>query len=159
MSLELDQVKGIDIETKDLVFGFIRESQNELYLSNDNSVCSCPCSLYIIPELISFSVLLFYYQSQLFRREDVPDCLKLSGKENNVITKISMDNSWANALFADRWIDSLSDREYKWKTKVHVNPKGYGICIGIIDDKHEQNKSKSFQTQHACYYNNYNTTH
>eukprot|EP01084_Bolivina_argentea_P303885 524752_1 len=148
MSVDIERIKKIDDETRKIVFGYIRNTQYQLCLNNNNP-------FYIISELITYTCMLFYYTPQVF--VNPPDCLKLSGIDNNTITKIKDGTSWLNSIYTGKWIESNTNKIHKWNVKVHVNPYAYGIAIGIVNNKHVMDINNPFNTENGYLYNNYNT--
>eukprot|EP01084_Bolivina_argentea_P223898 378717_1 len=139
MSFSLERIKQIDLETKHLMTGFLRSTQEEL--NKDKGVD------YIIPDLITYTCLLFYHIPDIF--EDPPSSLKVSGLHNDTYTKIG--SFWENSVYGKRWMDSKCKNIYSWNIKLNkCNPdNNNGVAIGIISNYHHQDLYKDFCAEHS----------
>ena len=82
MSFDVERVKKINDKTKKLVSGYIHESENELFVKEDD-----PDPFHIIPELVIFMCLLFYEMDEIFDKQN-PSKIKISGNRNHILTKL-----------------------------------------------------------------------
>ena len=86
-----------------------------------------------VPDLVIFTVLSFYHYI-LFG--DCHKCYRLSGKDNNTITKIAEHLSWENSAYAKQWILSTSNVIIKWEIKINENKQDGGLIMGLINNQH-----------------------
>ena len=112
MALELKSLSKVDKKTEYTVFGFIRQSETEM----DK----------IIPPLISWTCLMFYWMNEYF--EIIGDTIDAS-KDNSTITATKATQDWGNANFCAQRIQSTNEGIYKWTLLM----TGDDIVIGISD--------------------------
>ena len=80
---------------------------------------------------------------------DCSECLKISGKNNNTITKIESRSTYNNSAYANHWIPSNSNIITKWKIINH-NCGIDNLLIGLINEKHHQNVDEDIDAE-GCY--------
>ena len=95
----LNQVKYIEDELQFLVHDYIRDFEKHLK------------SIYSMPEIVLTTCLLYYHIFKVFG--DVADELKLSGMNNNTVTKVQWDQDWFNAVYGDIWYGSTCNQVIK----------------------------------------------
>ena len=122
MSFDLNKIKFVDDNSRYLVFGYFRRYQNELNQSqSSNPFC-------IIPELISYTCLLFYYLSEFFDKFD-SEQIEVSDDKMTITKKGTNADYWNNTTYGNTWINSMDDLKVAWKMKINHNE--LNICIGI----------------------------
>ena len=110
MSLALSDLKKINNKHQFLVFGFIRNQQNNLSLS-------------IIPPIISYLCLGFYYHGNYFSKYPTEN-IKASD-DGMTITCYNesydqgIDKYYYNMAYTKIWIESMSDKIAKWKIRIN----------------------------------------
>ena len=140
MSLNFERVKHMNEQTKYVVFGYIRKSEQELLSIHDDD------TVYIIPELVTMTCLLFYCFPQIF--EQYSDKLHLSGWDNNTITKHG-EKSWNNVAYGKELIDSLCDKVFSWELKINKFDGPGAIAIGIVSNEHHQDVDKDWDSSES----------
>ena len=125
MSVDLQKVKQVEQSTKDVVFGYIKRSYNDKK---------------IIPELILYICLSYYYQFEIFDKELCSKELKISGLDKNIITKTEGPHSFECNVFGKQWIDSNTNKILKWIIKHISGDKDIGI--GIVNNKYNINEEQ-----------------
>ena len=107
MSLSLKQLKAIKDKYKFIVFGYIRETQIKLLLD-------------IIPPIISYTCLAFYYRNMdEFDEEKCGENITLS-EDKLTVTKSGKQGSLQEiAAFCKKWIDTNIKQIGKWTIKIH----------------------------------------
>ena len=112
-SLDFASVKGFDVSTQRLVFGFVRE------LSGQD-----------MPDLVVHAIMVFYYQTERFTRHN-PDKIQVC-KDGMTVTKIcDTSTSWGNTTYGRQKIDYDGQGVHEWRLKmVQMNQ---GICMIGID--------------------------
>eukprot|EP01084_Bolivina_argentea_P115112 204780_1 len=135
MSFDFDKIKQIDNNTKLILFGFIRQSQHELMNKHKED------TFYIIPDLITYACLLFYYTDEYFAKSNLAEIIISDNKQT--ITKRNAPFvskfGWDNTSYGNLWIDSNENKIIIWTLKMN-RTSGDDICIGIVptdDDMHE----------------------
>ena len=125
MSSLFRKLQSIDKDTKSTVFGYIRQTEDEL-------------SLYCIVALrISFLCLSYYHQGEYF--EKAGDDIKISN-DKLTITKILNDKSWYNTTYGKTWINSGVSQIVKWKFKVNKMKGIDCICLCLVSSDNRLNK-------------------
>ena len=124
MATDFDKAKGADQHTKDVVNGFIRQSQS--LLPDDHYHC--------IPELVILFCILYYYDEITFHPFDASSCgpnVVISGDKNEIMTH---DKWTVETAYTSKWIPSIERKIVKFAlyiTKcVHT-----GLFIGISSDR------------------------
>ena len=102
MSLVLTKLKKIGNRYKLIVFGFIRNQQNQLSLSN-------------IPTLITYLCLGYYYHATYFQKYSKN--IKISN-DKMTVTALKNMNGLKHAC-TNIWIESISKKIAKWKVKIN----------------------------------------
>ena len=115
MAFMLPNLKHIDDKTKDTVFGYIRQQQKTLSLSN-----ICP--------LISYLCLSYYYQNEYFTTTKDHE---ITISENRMKITKHNGSGWINTTYGNVWIDSSIPQIAKWKIKI-TNGGEYGVYIAFV---------------------------
>ena len=97
MAFKLESLSAVDKETECLIFGFVRQSEVEI----DN----------IIPPLISWTCLMFYWMNEYF--EIICDKINVSEDKLSLIAGENVRHG-NNASFGAQKINSTNPRIYKW---------------------------------------------
>ena len=100
--LKLEELKEIDPKIRSVVFGFIREAQ-EIFPVNENPY-------YIVPELITYMILNFYYARVFW--DIIAEQYALS-ENKQTITK-TMRHGWSNASYINIEVDSMEECIARW---------------------------------------------
>ena len=135
MALSFKEVNEMDEHDKLLVAGYIREWA-DLYDA-------------LVPDLVVYTVLSFYHYV-LF--EDCHECYRLSGQNNNVLTKIDDDRSWDTSAYAKDWISSTCNKIIKWKITIHQSTASAGLMIGVINNQHHHTVEKDIDATGSYLY-------
>ena len=118
MALSLKQLKGIKDKYQFIVFGYIRESQKAL-------------SLEIIPPLISYLCLGFYYQEM---EEFVKTDNKLITISDSKDT-ITQTTTASDTAYCKQWIDTSIKQIAKWKLKINsIASSNNSIMIRFVSN-------------------------
>ena len=139
MPLSLKRMKRINTKTKFAVFGFLRESEQKL-------------SLLIIPTMIYYLCLAYYYQGEYFERctngmEISTDKLTVTHEYNRAFGRI-----YDVRTICHQWVDSIKEQVVKWKLK--INQKGKLMLIQI---RSNDNVEQRFPVPSYGFYNFCNT--
>ena len=124
MAVSFKDMNEIDEKDKSLVSGYISEWA-DLYDT-------------VVPDLVIYTVLSFYCYV-LFG--DHHPCFRLSGLNNNTITKMDNDNTWNTSAYSKQWIPSSSNTIIQWRIALH-KAKGSSVMIGNINNQHHQKIDK-----------------
>ena len=128
------KIKQIKQSEKDVVYGYIRNAENDYKLITNN-----------IPELIFFICLMYYYELDIF--ETYSEKLQISGSRNSIIEKIKYDkyNKWATwkcSAYGTLWIPSNTNQTFIWTVKYI---KGASTTnIGIVNNNHHFDINENF---------------
>ena len=137
IALQYERIKHIGIKPKFVVNGFIREIELELLSIHGND------AFYTIPELVTFTCLLFYVATETF--DKISSQHILTGLDNNTITKNGKEHNWDNAAYGKDWIDSMSDDIYVFSIKMNCVTKGGGDTgVGFVTNNHHQETETDF---------------
>ena len=115
----LEDVKHIDISTKDIVFGFIKHVQS--MLPKDNIY-------YTIPTLVSHWILLYFFIKESFDPNAHSTKLQLSKDDSILTVKQTGDNLEAITAYLRHIIRSGIHR---WTFKIAYCDSTFTIVIGI----------------------------
>eukprot|EP01084_Bolivina_argentea_P193173 331454_1 len=118
------QMKQIDNETKNLVFGFIRQKLWK-HISNLSNT-------YGIPELIIYICLTFYYIPESFGI--CPSHVIGILSNRTTIIKYGNKHAWNNTTYGHRIIHSNSNSINKWKIKINTLFNHESIVIGFTSN-------------------------
>ena len=145
MALSLEDIKNIDQETTDIVYGYIRESQKLFSTKHD--------SFYIISDLIISSILLFYRTTEYFCKAG--EGITISGNNKNIITKTGNQHSWSNTSYCFNWIESKSNKIITWTFKldklITVAIDSSVVTFGIVTNDNHWDDDFSFIPDHHNY--------
>lgn len=94
----LEDVKNVDVRTKDLVFGYIKRVQE--LLPGDN-----------IPRLVTHWCLLYFYESELFDREKHGKLFEVNESRTTVNKTANGDASAFLTKVVDRGV-------HRWKFRI-----------------------------------------
>ncbi len=117
MAFNIKQLKQINQQSQDIVFGYIRKVKKDLSLDN-----------IIIPELIGFVCLAYYYLSEYFCKLGV---YAQVDEEKTTIYNIHSKYKYATGYGAIK-IVSTEPRIHKWKFR--INAAREYMSIGIDGD-------------------------
>ena len=117
MSSFLKQLKSIRPDIKFTVFGYVRQSENELSL-----FCN-------VPSMISYLCLSYYFHGDYF--EKAGDDIQISN-DKTTITKISEKYNWFNTSYGKTWIESSIPQIVEWKFKINKKESGCSICLCLV---------------------------
>eukprot|EP01084_Bolivina_argentea_P204012 348354_1 len=142
MAFNFDVITEVDQKTKDIVLGFIKKS-NQLLVNNSN---------FIIPEIIHFVCLLYYYQSEYFTQHG--DAINIG--HTNDIAKFS-DNtiyeSSSNTVYGKVIIDKATKyNKYIWKFKITDPSERVIIGFGIDSSDKEFSDTAFYSHNSNPYY-------
>eukprot|EP01083_Nonionella_stella_P142180 439379_1 len=149
-SLKRSAAKNVDQDTKDLVFGFIRDIQKLLKDENDH--------IYQSPMIITHLCLMYYYLSEHFTKSGAN--IKILNKPRNRIQKQPSGEYWSpnhntlNTAYGHVNIYGTTNNLFVWKLKMmkisrdEWDSMNSNIKIGI-----HAHKSDGF----TCRVNNYYT--
>ena len=114
---DMQKLKRIDIESKSIVFGYIRQISTKL-------------TEYNVPIVISFICLAFHF---------CPECFENCGKDIEIIdngkTIQKIRNRWnyENITYGNKWVYSMRKQIVKWTFKVDkLYRYDSWISIGIV---------------------------
>ena len=116
----LEDVKFIDQRTKDVIFGYIKDVQQ--LFPKDNSY-------YIIPKLVIYWCLLYYYQNEQFDPTQCSAKIKLS--DNNTIATQSSRGPMM-VLLTSKHKTGI----HEWKFKL-LHKTDYTAIIGVYKTKYD----------------------
>ena len=119
MALEMEQLKKIDKRTQFTVFGFVRDAQI-LLPSIDNPY-------YIIPDLVTYVVLNFYYQREFWYI--VAQGFELSNHERTVTNTNA--RGWNNMSYVNVEVNSMEKCVAKWYIRIDKAVSRH-VMLGII---------------------------
>ena len=120
MSLELEDLKKINLNTQFTIFGFIRNAQKLFAYTDD--------PYYTIPELVMYIILNFYYERIFW--DIIAEGFSVSD-DGRTLTKSSERQGWNNTSFVNVEIDSMDSCIAKCYIKMD-KCVGDHIMIGII---------------------------
>ena len=104
IELDLKKLKQIEQFEKDIVFGYIKK-----IVANKNNK---------IPQLITFIILAFYYEFEIFDNNLSSKELTLSDLKNNIITKKNGTKiGWESCAFGKQFIESNTNEKLIWTVK------------------------------------------
>lgn len=139
----LKKVKSADNESKDVVFGYVREVDKSMENTNIPAAISCLC-------------LAFYYFPEYFAKAR-EDKFKIS---DDKLTIISIDNcSYENhSIYMNKWINSQSNKIIKWTFK--INNKGrdclyFGLASTYSDDLLQNDFINEYHPNYSVSNNNH----
>eukprot|EP01084_Bolivina_argentea_P069023 125643_1 len=120
MSKAFKKLQRIDKNIKYIVFGYIRECEQQLNLSSN------------VPPMISFMCLLYHFHGEYF--QNTGNDINMS-TDRAIITKIENPKHgiWSNVSYTKQWIDSDTNLLVKWTLKVHDRGHVY-FCV-VSSDK------------------------
>ena len=104
MTTSLKKIKSIKKEIQFTVFGYMRQSENELSL-----FCN-------ITEGIYYICLAYYYLGEYF--EKAGDDIRISD-DQMTITKMKSNACWKNTSYGNIWIDSWIHQIVEWRFKIN----------------------------------------
>ena len=123
-SFEISEAKKADTATKLLIFGYIR-NVNVMHKISD-----------IIPDLISFVILLYFMEKEYFDKT-CRDCQISHDKLS--VTRIRGHNFYSTT-YGKQWINSLSNAVVTWKIKItNKIPSNSPMIIGVTSRDDRQN--------------------
>ena len=112
----LANVKDIDIETKNCIFGYVRKIQEALPTDN---------IYYTIPSLVIHWILLYYHIQEKFDPNNCGKMCSLS-ESGSILTKTN--DNYDIALLSK----TVSTGTHRWKFKIdNINPANYTFVIGV----------------------------
>ena len=114
---------------------FMTSKVTEIYKESKPEVYNS--SYYNIPDLVTSTILCFYYN--VFGFVKWGKDIKISGEGNNIATKIG--SAGLHSAYMDDWIDSMNDKVINCKLKLN-RPKNesywsYTILFGITSNDTE----------------------
>ena len=138
----LKRLKQIDTKFKLPVFGFIRETENDL------------SSLLNIPMMIYYLCLAYYFEQDYFEK-----CTKNMTISANkmTVTHNGIDPGWAYS-WCKQWVDSHVFQITKWKIKINRIPSFKSMRIDIASDDKQNTGFIRPESANYRMYNNMNTT-
>ena len=118
----LENVKDIDEQTKNCIFGYVREIQETM--PNDDTY-------YTIPSLVIHWILLYYYLHERFDSNNCGKKLSITGPRSRTI--VSKTDNYDIALLSN----PASSGVHRWKFKtIKVHPSHFTFVIGVWDTKY-----------------------
>ena len=120
---EFSFLNKVTQKVKNTVFGYIRQNQS-LYFTSNNPY-------YIIPKLVIFLCIKFYYQ-QLWNKKAIGSSMTISN--DNTVT-IKAGSSESNSAFLTDIIDEKGIYHYKFKVIKNNTNKIWSSTIGIYKIK------------------------
>ena len=132
MALELKTLSKVDRDSEYLIFGFIRQSEIEF----DK----------IIPPLISWTCLMFYWMNEYF--EFIGDTVIASENQLTITSMGDAIDCWQNTSFGKQIIQSTNEGIYKWILSVI----GGDAVIGISDSDQIRTDNHFAWDNHTNYY-------
>ena len=127
MALSIQEMHEIPQEIQDIVFGWIKQTKQEIFPS---------AYQYEIPPLINYVILLYYYHGEYFSKHGSN---LLCNDTKDVIKLIRMDDCSA---YGNIMINNKYHKIYQWKFKIIEGSRG--ICIGI-DSSNKLHINERFQ--------------
>merc|ERR1712228_93361 len=122
--LSIEKLKQIIPNIQLTVFGFIREAQQQLFGSNDDSY-------HIIPDLVTYITLNFYYERVFWEKINKRFTLSEDNKTLTCDKKTRKQlQGWDNASFVNIEIDSMQPCIAKWTLR--IDKSKHHVMIGII---------------------------
>ena len=143
-ALSKTEIDKIDKPFKLTVFGFIRESQKLFPTSSSSN------NFHIIPDIISYLILLYYHQTEGFNKDLCGKNITISNNDKIIDNKNS--NGWST-VYGKRIIPStLNDIMYTWKFK-NIGDATEWLNIGIDNANATLiNKCGYKHNEKACYW-------
>jgi len=116
----------MDNWVKYLIFGYIKQIQNEQSLTN-------------IPLLINYLCILYFYENEYF--DKIGDGITVSDDKLTITQTKPFKNNWMNTTYCKNWIESASNKVIKWKFKMNKfsGTWSHNVCIGITSTDQCQN--------------------
>ena len=131
----LKNLKEIEQQIKDIVYGYIRQKNKEL-------------SLGIIPSLIKSICLLYFYESEYFLI--AANGIEISEDKRTIVKRSNV--GWTTTVYGNQWVESMTNNIIKWKFKiVNAVGEGSGIAIGIVASDDCLNKDFCYATDRISY--------
>eukprot|EP01084_Bolivina_argentea_P284990 488611_1 len=104
MSIDLKALKGVESYAKDIVNGYLRMKAQKFELD-------------VIPELIYFICLGYYYMSEYFYKTG--ERIKIS-PDHCTIQSLATGNPAGSTCYGSTIINSTEKYIYKWRFKIHI---------------------------------------
>ena len=120
------QLKDMDTRWKFIVFGYIRQKENEL-------------SLYNVPSMISYLCLKFYFHGEYFTK--CTGNLKISNDKMSVNAFKNLVGYLDQVVYGNLWIDSLSNCIARWTFKINKN--NIRIIVSSTEELGSSQKDRS----------------
>ena len=118
---ETININEINSRDKDLVFGFVRQSRDLFYINTQH----------IIPEIISYVTLSYYYIFDTFNRNKCGSRLRILNNNKTITNRnIIQPFDAYSTVYGSNIIDSMTNGTYIWKFR-NVGDQTYCLNIGI----------------------------
>ena len=127
MTAHFDLIKATDQKTKDIVNGFIRDSQN--LLPNDKN------QYYNIPSLVFIITILYYYNPEYFTIHG--DLMELNQDKNIVTMNGFYSSTSIKAVYGNVMIEMGSTGKHIWTFNI-IKPNQQAIIVIGIDSSNKQ---------------------
>ena len=117
------QIKYIKQDVQFTVWGYIRQTENELSL-----FC-------VIPPIISHLCLSYYHQPEYFEKTGKE--IEISNDKMTVIKKVkgAPFKEFKNTTYGATWINSTVHQIVEWKFKINVLTRSMYICLVSCDNR------------------------
>ena len=138
-SLSVEKLKQINPRFHLIVFGFIREAQHKLFGSEEHS-------FYIIPELVAYITLDFYFERVFW--EPINRIFTLS-EDKKTLTRGHYVQGWNNTSFVNVEVDSMQQCIAKWTLRIDKSRPRNHIMIGIIGGRSSTDKGMFEENDYA----------
>ena len=139
----LKRLKSIPNTSKHATFGYIREMEHQLALSN-------------IPVMINYLCLGYYFHGEYF--EKAGNDLSITNDKMSV-TRITAPIYGARnrtTAYGKQWVELNTQKTIKWKFKIdsfgHRNSFDATIWLGIVSKDHRINEDFGNQNDHPLWY-------
>ena len=132
----LKQIKFLDQKEKDLVNGYVHESQ--CLFPKDNHYC-------IIPSLVVYTILYYFYDPERFDQSGCGTGIVLS--EDKKIATHTLERGKFKSVYGTKLIQRDADVVYEWKFLATSIPDGLYLAIGIHSfENHKKIIDEDFST-------------